>query len=209
MTTAVSDPGLLVLHALRLKGFAETAIVAVRAGLDDDEAGRHLEKAAAAGHVTHRDGRISGWALTPDGRARHAELIAAELDASGARPQIEAAYHAFLGCNQELLAVCTDWQLRDGARNDHGDAGYDAAVVARLAAVDAAVQPTCANLAASLRRFCDYGPRLADALDKVEAGEHDWFAKPMIDSYHTVWFELHEDLLTTLGIERSKEGSTT
>jgi hypothetical protein len=30
----------------------------------------------------------------------------------------------------------------------------------------------------------------------------------MIDSYHTVWFELHEDLLSTLGIERSKEGST-
>ena len=29
----------------------------------------------------------------------------------------------------------------------------------------------------------------------------------MIDSYHTVWFELHEDLLATLGIERSSEGS--
>jgi hypothetical protein len=29
----------------------------------------------------------------------------------------------------------------------------------------------------------------------------------MIASYHTVWFELHEDLLCTLGIERSSEGS--
>jgi hypothetical protein len=29
----------------------------------------------------------------------------------------------------------------------------------------------------------------------------------MIDSYHTVWFQLHEDLLNTLGIDRSTEAS--
>lgn len=208
MTAAASDPDFLVLHALRLKGFAETPVVAARAGLSEDEAARHLEKAAAAGCVTRRDGRISGWALTTDGRAKHVELIAAELAASGARPHVEAAYQEFLGINQELLAVCTDWQLRNGARNDHTDERYDANVVERLVGVDAAVQPTCANLAAVFQRFCDYGPRLAAALRNVEAGEHDWFAKPMIHSYHTVWFELHEDLLSTLGIERSKEGTT-
>ncbi len=31
----------------------------------------------------------------------------------------------------------------------------------------------------------------------------------MIDSYHTVWFELHENLLATLGIERAREGEST
>ncbi len=36
-------------------------------------------------------------------------------------------------------------------------------------------------------------------------GERDWFTKPTIDSYHSVWFELHEDLLATLGLERAKE----
>jgi hypothetical protein len=208
VTAAASEPGFLVLHALRLKGFAETPVVAIRAGLSDEEAGRHLEKAAAAGHVSRRDGRISGWALTPDGRARHAEQIAAELATSGVGAEVDAAYRAFLAVNHELLSVCTDWQLRGGALNDHADPAYDGEVVGRLAAVDEAVQPTCANLAAALDRFCDYGPRLASALAKVRAGERDWFAKPMIDSYHTVWFELHEDLLSTLGVERSKEGST-
>ena len=33
----------------------------------------------------------------------------------------------------------------------------------------------------------------------------EWFTRPMIDSYHTVWFELHENLLATLGIERARE----
>jgi hypothetical protein len=41
----------------------------------------------------------------------------------------------------------------------------------------------------------------------VLAGDHDWFTKPMHPSYHSSWFELHEDLLVTLGRERNQEGS--
>ena len=204
---AASDPGFLVLHALRLKGFADTSVVAHLARMPDDEATRHLEKAAAAGQVTRRDGRISGWALTPDGRARHHELIASELDGTGVRTAVEDSYRRFLDVNTELLTVCTDWQLKDGVLNDHTDPSYDQGVISRLRTIDDRVQPVCGDLGGALERFDDYGPRFTIALGRVEAGERDWFAKPMIDSYHTVWFELHEDLLATLGIERSKEGS--
>ena len=209
IVAAASDPAFLVLHALRLKGFADTGIVANVAGLAEDEALRHLEKASAAGQATRRDGRISGWALTPDGRHRHAELIATELAGTGARAAVEDGYRRFLDVNTELLTVCTDWQLRDSALNDHTDAAYDEAVIGRLRGVDAKVQPVCGDLGGVLERFGDYSTRFSTALERVEAGERDWFAKPMIDSYHTIWFELHEDLLATLGIERSKEGSTT
>ena len=68
------------------------------------------------------------------------------------------------------------------------------------------MEPICADLAAALDRFAGYGPRLAHALEQVQAGDGDWFTKPMIASYHTVWFEMHEDLLSTLGIERGSEG---
>ena len=57
-----------------------------------------------------------------------------------------------------------------------------------------------------LDRFRGYGPRLSDAVQRVQKGDTDWFTKPMIASYHTVWFEMHEDLLCTLGIERGAEG---
>ena len=50
-----------------------------------------------------------------------------------------------------------------------------------------------------------YKTRLDEAYDKVLAGEHDWVSGARIDSYHTVWFELHEDLLTSLGRDRSQE----
>lgn len=205
---ASSDPGFLVLHALRLKGFADTPVVAALTRLDEATAAKHLEAASADGHATRRDGRISGWALTPDGRARHAAMIRDELDSSGMRSKVEDGYRRFLEFNNELLSVCTDWQLRDGALNDHTDGDYDARIVERLEYVDEQVQPVTRDLGDALERFGEYGTRFSLALGKVKNGERDWFAKPMIDSYHTIWFELHEDLLATLGIERSKEGST-
>ena len=205
---ASSDPGFLVLHALRLKGFADTPVVAALTRLDEAEAAKYLEVASNEGQATRRDGRISGWALTADGRARHAELIREELDSSGTRTKVEDGYRRFLEFNSQLLGVCTDWQLRDGALNDHADADYDAKIIGRLEHIDEQIQPVTRDLGDALERFGQYGNRFTLALGKVKKGERDWFAKPMIDSYHTIWFELHEDLLATLGIERSKEGSS-
>jgi hypothetical protein len=206
----VSDPSFLVLHALRLKGFVAAEAVAELTGLDADDVMGHLEAFKDDGLATYREGRLSGWSLTPDGRTRHAELIAAEVAAAACKDTIDAGYREFLNINQTLLGVCTDWQLRtvggEQVVNDHTDAAHDKAVIGRLREIDDAVQPVCGTLGGQLARFSGYGPRLATAVGKVEKGDTDWFTKPLIDSYHTVWFELHEDLLATLAIERAREG---
>jgi predicted ArsR family transcriptional regulator len=206
-----SDLRTIVLHGLRLKGFADAAAVAEAVGLEEADAKPQLDQLVGDGLASYREGRLSGFALTPAGREEHARLLTAELDASGQRGAVQAAYERFLGINQDLLTICTSWQLREvggeSVVNDHADAAYDAGVVARLADLHSAVTPICTDLASALDRFACYGPRLADALARVQAGDTDWFTKPMIPSYHTVWFELHEDLLATLGIERSSEGS--
>jgi hypothetical protein len=205
-----SEPRFLVLHGLRLKGFAEPAPVAEGAGLDVREAEDHLRSLAGDGLVSRREGRVSGWSLTPDGRSEHRRLVGEELDAAGAKAVVDDAYRRFLDLNGDLLAVCTAWQLRpDGEAqvvNDHRDPDYDRAVVGRLAAVDERVRPITDDLAGELDRYGRYASRLRAALDRLRGGEHEWFTKPIIDSYHTVWFELHEDLLCTLGLERSAEG---
>jgi hypothetical protein len=205
-----SDARLLVLLGLRLGGFVEPVTVTARYGLAAGVVDEVLAAAGGDGLARHREGRVSGWSLTGEGRSELEGLLAAELDAAGARPIVAGVYERFGPLNKELLATCTAWQVRDegtGALNDHSDAAYDAEVIARLGEVDGAVQTICAELAASLERFAGYGPRLAGARERVERGEPEWFTKPMIDSYHTVWFELHEDLLATLGIERASEGS--
>ena len=202
---------LRVLHAVRLKGFAADDAVAAVTGLSTPEAVAVLGELGTEGLAVKREGRLTGWSLTPDGRATHAKLLAADLEESGCREAVADAYQRFLAINQRILECCTQWQLREvngeQVPNDHSDPAHDAIALARLGRIDDAVQPVCSDLAAALERFADYGPRLRSARQKVEAGDTDWFTKPLIDSYHTVWFELHEDLLVTLGIERSKEGS--
>ena len=91
--------------------------------------------------------------------------------------------------------------------NDHTDEDYDAGVIDELTSLHDQVQPVCVDLAAALDRFGGYGRRLSHALQQVRSGDGDWFTKPMIASYHTVWFEMHEDLLSTLGIERGSESA--
>ena len=205
-----SEPRTLVMHGLRLKGFAEPAGVGEAVGVPESDAKPVLDQLVTEGLATYRDGKLSGFSLTKDGRVEHARLLSEELDRTGTRAAVDDAYRRFLQLNTELLGVCTEWQLRDVAGqstvNDHSDAAYDAAVVDKLAALHARVEPICDALGEALDRYAGYGARLAAALQRVRSGESDWFTKPMIPSYHTVWFELHEDLLATLGIERGSEG---
>ena len=204
-----SDSRLLVLHGLRLKGVAPAEAVADAIGLGRAEVESLLVALGVDGLVSHRDGRFAGWTLTPAGRSVHEALLAREADASGARPALEGAYGRFRELNPDVLDVCSRWQVRQlggrPVRNDHTDARYDEAVVDDLTAIHRDARPVCDRLAGTLDRYRPYGPRLAHAVERVRAGDTDYFAKPLIPSYHTVWFELHEDLLATLGIDRAAE----
>jgi hypothetical protein len=205
-----SDPRTLVMHGLRLKGFAEAAAVGEAVGVSEADAKPVLDQLVVDGQATYRDGKLSGFTLTRAGREQHAQLLSDELDAAGTRAAVQHAYQRFLQLNTDLLTICTAWQLRDidGAStvNDHSDGGYDAGVIEQLVTLHAGVEPICDDLGATLDRYAGYGPRLSHAVERVRAGDGDWFTKPMIPSYHTVWFEMHEDLLCTLGIERGAEG---
>ena len=203
-----SDPRLLVLHGLRLKGQAGAAAVAESAGIATAEVEAWLERLAAEGLVVHRQ-TPEGWSLTPAGRAEHSRLVGREIDAAGVRPTVEAGYERFRALNGAVLDACSRWQVREIAGtavvNDHRDPDYDARVVGDLASLHNRVEPLCDELAGALERYRPYGDQLSRAVAKVEAGERDWFTKPRLASYHTVWFELHEDLLTTLGLDRTAE----
>ena len=42
------------------------------------------------------------------------------------------------------------------------------------------------------------------AMGEVDSGRHDYVSSPTLNSVHTVWFEFHEDLLRTLGRDRTE-----
>ena len=201
------DADLVVLHTLRCRGALSTEGVAAAVSRSGAIAVEDvLLDLATRGLVTHDGGVFGGWRLTGAGRDADAEWIALELERADARPDVQAAYDDFVDLNQRTLDICSAWQVRSFAPmvlNDHTDRTYDAGVLRRLATVDADAQAVCARLAARLHRFSHYGPRLASALDRARKGELDQVTDSL-DSYHSVWFQLHEDLLATLGIDRDE-----
>jgi hypothetical protein len=194
-----------VLHTLRCIGYAELSRVADAAGLPETDVESHLIDLAVAGWVTRTTGEFGGWGLTDAGRAEDARLTSGELTVLAARVALTAAYEKFMVLNPELLDLCSAWHLRpvDGtvAPNDHSDSAYDGRVLDRFVDLDRRADVVCAGLTAALPRFGRYRTRLTAALDRARSGALEHLADSMT-SYHTVWFQLHEDLLATLGIPR-------
>jgi len=197
---------LAVLHGLRVKGFAEPRALAELAGLGERQVCEQLEALSTTGLVAHREGVIGGWHLTPAGRSEHATALAADMPDPAVAERLRSGYEGFAALDPTVKAVCTAWQVRDldaGVVNDHSDADYDAGVVARLGTVHVEAVAAIDALAAAMPRFEPYRHRLDAAYGRVRAGDGDALTKPLSGSYHDVWMELHEDLLVTLGMERS------
>ena len=208
-----SDIELLVTLSLRLKGFGEVVDVASVHGLDPAEVTATLDAMAEAGRCMARevDG-VKKYVLTPTGREEGQSALAAELDSTGVRDAVQGAYETFLELNGQMLQLCTDWQVTTDAAgeqvlNDHSDEDYDQEVMGRLVDLDSELRKVLAPLRGSLARYDGYPGRFRTAIDRLLGGDLDYFTKPIIPSYHTVWFELHEDLLATLGIDRASEAS--
>ena len=92
--------------------------------------------------------------------------------------------------------------------NDHTDRAYDAAVVVRLGDdIHPRVLAVVEQVSAAAPRLARYGDRLAAALEALKQGDAQMMAHPLRDSYHTVWFELHEELIRLSGRDRASEAA--
>jgi pyruvate,orthophosphate dikinase len=147
------------------------------------------------------------YRLTDAGRGRSNELLAAEREAWGA-DAATVALDSFLEIDHRVKEVVTDWQMRDDQTlNDHTDADYDASVLDRLTAIQADALAWISPLEPTLPRLSDYRARLTRALEAAQAGDGRYVASPRVDSYHGIWFELHEDLIQLAGRTREEESA--
>ena len=201
------------LHVLRVTGLADYDVVADRSGIGQDTVRELLLDYQAYGWVTRVEfAGTAGWTLTERGRAEDFSLLTEELTRAGARGAVEHAHRTFGPLNARVVRACTDWQLRPQGRdqlaaNDHQDPTWDGRVLGELAAVDGALARLIGELTEYLPRFGDYHERFSAALARARAGQVQWLAGVGLLSCHTVWMQLHEDLLSTLGISRDAESN--
>jgi hypothetical protein len=195
----------LVLHGVAIKKHAPAEAVAELVGLPLERVKTLLAQAVTRGRLAEVQGK---YLLTPTARMA--------LDSEYSRWYSELreqtgfidAYEAFERVNNELKALITDWQtLTVGGQrvpNDHSNAAYDEGIIGRLGDLHERADKIFSRMATLLPRLGIYRQKLGAALEKAEDGELQWVSDVRIESYHTVWFELHEDLLRILGRQRQE-----
>ncbi len=189
-STGPSDPTQQALISLVVRGMAR--------GAPDAATARLVEQGLAMtkGPITMP---------TPEGTAAAGELL--RLPPGGQEEQeLDTLFDGFLPINRRLRDVCSAWQSRpDGTPNDHSDGAYDDTIRDRLDEVHSAIGPILRRMAVIEPRLAGYRPRLQEALDKFDEGESSWLASPLMDSYHTVWMHLHQELILMLGLTRADD----
>jgi hypothetical protein len=188
-----------VLQSLRLKGRATAEEIATSIGANTNEVTNELQLLAQEHLVVERtSGKRPGWMLTGEGR----EMYDATLTNMRTPDVIELltqTYQDFLQLNAQVKELCAQWQATDD------DAGRFE-VIDELHEIQDKVSPSLTSAGELVPRFGAYATRLAGALTR-SVEDHRYVVSPSVDSYHTVWFECHEDYLLMLGKSREHEGS--
>ncbi len=195
-----------LVRTMLVKGPATPEALAAAVGAPDARVRSMLDDLRAGGVAENSP---SGPRLTGAGKLRALAAFAADAGRMGGEAACAAMLDEFLAFDRRMKDTVTAWQLRevDGQRtfNDHADAAYDAAVLERLAGLHADTAAWLAARGGALPRLGLYRERLERALELARGGDPRFVASPRVDSYHGVWFELHEDLIRLAGRRRSDE----
>lgn len=197
------DDRMLAFHGLAIKRLANAATVGGLTGQSAEALDAEFKAAVATGRALESKG---GYTLTPLARVALQASYDKFFGELRSREDFAHAYEGFERINNDLKQIITDWQTIDirGERrsNDHSDPDYDEKILDRLASLHERAEPILGGLARGLPRLKIYADKLEEALDKAEGGANEWVSDIHRESYHTVWFELHEELLRIMGRER-------
>lgn len=186
-----------LLHALRIKGLATTTVLADVLEQPPTEVAAALDTLAKSSLVTETTRAAGGWLLTPSGLAAYERRLN-EHRTPDALVGVAAAYETFLDLNAPAKTLVSNWQ--------QGTADPQAALE-ELEAITQDAAEALLFAARSTPRFRRYAERLEAAVERVRTGDSRYVSDPRLDSFHTVWFECHEDFLLTLGRSRAEEAS--
>jgi len=159
----------------------------------------YTEKGIYIGH--------EAWKITPAGETfvnSYRQFILAQ---TGQKETIIKKCEEFENLNVKFKELVTGWQVKiiNGTPilNDHSDPEYDSAILNQIFDLHKNVIRILEEMASILPiyNYKNYIERFDFAIKKLKEGTFDYIAKDK-NSYHNVWFELHESILKLWGRER-------
>ncbi|MGR8950290.1 MAG: hypothetical protein ACU84Q_19775 [Gammaproteobacteria bacterium] len=195
----------LVMHGVAIKKHGTAAAIAGIIDRPVELVNAVIESAVAGDRIIDADGK---YMLSPAGHMIVASEYSRFCGDLREDQGFVQAYEQFELINAELKQLITDWQTMEvgGKRvnNDHSDKDYDAEIIDRLGDLHERFEPILNRMVSTLARMKVYREKLELALENAEDGKIEWVSAADIESYHTVWFEMHEDLLRVLGRVRDE-----
>lgn len=193
----------IVLHGLAIKKYATAEAISGIIGIDQSRVTSLLADAVTRGYVIEARGKFS---LTPLARIALDSDYSRHCGDLRENEDFVRLYESFEVVNSSLKALITDWQVvaiaGEQVPNDHSNKAYDNQIIERLGDLHERAERVLNDLATHLPRLQIYCDKLLSACEKAEDGAIEWVSDVTIESYHTLWFELHEDLLRMLGRTR-------
>ena len=110
------------------------------------------------------------------------------------RQGVASVHRDFLPLNEVVARACTAVQIDPSPQNRDASWQLLSDVATDLAGLED-------RLTGLLARFGGYHRRFATALFRADE-RPVWLTGTEVDSCHRVWFELHEDLIASLGLSR-------
>jgi pyruvate,orthophosphate dikinase len=205
-----ADPATVetMLRLLSIKGFATPDATAAALQTTEEEASGLLDRMTADGLVKLM---APMFCLTDDGKLVAGVLRSTDREEWGAGNALQALDN-FLDLDGRMKVIVTAWQMHevDGkpVLNEHTDLDYDAEVLSDLETFHIDAAAWIDEFCGGLPRLGAYKARLGRAAGLVAEGHLDYIASPRLDSYHNVWFELHEDLILLAGRTREEEAAS-
>ncbi len=140
-----------------------------------------------------------GFALTLEGREWVQQQLAEEH--ASVEGDLEPAWQRFQPLNHQLKVLVTETQM-SSINAEHERWGW---LVESMTTLHTEFRPVVDEVASVAPRLRGYGRRFDAALAALAAGDHSMLASPLKDSYHTVWFEFHEEFIALTGRNREDE----
>lgn len=176
-----------VLHVLAMEGIADTETVVTETDHEESIVAETLADLEAEGLVEEE----GFWYVTDDGEYRLNELCRNRFD-EAQRDQLSEKLDQFETLDVRLKELASDWQE-----------SHDEALVDELTELHAEAEALFDDLNSDVvDAYRPYLVDLAAARDELADGEEVYFTGTEVDSYHEIWFDLHDDLLRTLGAGR-------
>jgi len=172
-------------------------------GLSENELKLILKNLSQEGLIRRTN---SEWEIEESGEEMIKSYRERLLRESGRSEEFMKYCEEFERLNKEFKELVTRWQLKDEGGmlvpNDHSDPDYDFKIIEKLSMVHEKTMNVLKKICEIVPAFKIYAKRLENALNLLMNGNLEYMVDKSKESYHEVWFELHESLLKISGMKR-------